>query len=169
MANKEANKESRFGAGLLLGAAIGALAALFLSPKSGRENREMVQKKLRELQKFIEEKEIDEEAKKIFGEVTARSRSLYAALKSETKARVEELRSAIEAVDTDRFKKQVSSIIARLREEGGAAELVEKAQAFLMSYIKTDGGKAKDKTAKTDKQSSEDSAAPAGSGGKNEA
>lgn len=49
--------KSKFGLGLILGIVGGALAGLFLSPKSGQENREAIAKKIEELKKTY--KEID--------------------------------------------------------------------------------------------------------------
>ncbi|MCX7996649.1 MAG: YtxH domain-containing protein [Patescibacteria group bacterium] len=132
-----AHTKSRFGTGILLGAAIGALAAFFFAPKSGKENREMIQKQIRNLRAFIEEKDIDTEARKLFGEFTTQSKKLYNSMQKETRARLEELRAAIEELDTEKYKKQVAGIIDQLRKEGGATELLEKAQKHLMGYIKT--------------------------------
>jgi len=41
---------SKLGLGLIMGTVIGAITAFFLSPKSGKENREEVMKKVRELE-----------------------------------------------------------------------------------------------------------------------
>jgi gas vesicle protein len=45
---------SSFVTGLLAGAAIGGVIALLYSPKSGKENREMLKQKLEELEKEFE-------------------------------------------------------------------------------------------------------------------
>jgi gas vesicle protein len=63
-------KSSKLGLGILIGTVIGGLAAFFLSPKSGEENREKVTKKIKQLQKLIKDQHIDEKVKEIFGDVS---------------------------------------------------------------------------------------------------
>ncbi len=145
-----AHRESKFGIGLVLGTVIGGLAAFFLSPRSGKENQEIVKKKLAEMQKFIEEKEIDKEAKKIFGDVTEKTKKLSTQLQKETKTRWAELQDAAQNFDMEQYTKQVTKITDQLKKDGGAEELLEKARNYLMSFFEQ-GGQEK-KTAKSEKK-----------------
>ena len=52
-------KSSKFGIGVLIGTLLGGLAALFLSPTTGEENREIVAKKVKQLEKLLEDAELE--------------------------------------------------------------------------------------------------------------
>ncbi len=145
-----AQRGSKFGMGLVIGTVIGGLAAFFLSPRSGKENQEMVKKKLADMQKFIEEKEIDKEAKKIFGDVSEKTKKLSQQLQQETKTRWADLQDAAQNFDIEQYTKQVTKITDQLKKEGGAEELMEKARNYLMSFFQ-EGGSEK-KTTKTEKK-----------------
>jgi gas vesicle protein len=129
------NGGAKFGIGLALGAAIGAVAAFFFSPKSGKENRDLVKKKMRELEKFIYDAEIDERVKKVYGDVSDQSKKAYKMLKKETQDRVDELNDALENIDVEKYSKSVTKIVDKLQKEGGAKDMIEKAQKYLMSFI----------------------------------
>lgn len=129
------NGGAKFGVGLALGAAIGAVAAFFLSPKSGKQNREMVKGKLKELEKFINDADIDERVKKVYGDVSEKSKNAYKMLKKETQDRADELNDAIENIDVEKYTKSVTKIVDKLQKEGGAKDVVEKAQKYLMGFI----------------------------------
>lgn len=145
------NGGAKFGVGLALGAAIGAVAAFFLSPKSGKQNRDMVAKKMRELDKFINDAEIDERVKKIYGDVSEKSKSAYKMLRKETQDRMDELNDAMENVDVEKYSKSVTKIVDKLQKEGGAKDIVEKAQKYLMGFIENI---KPEKTEKSDKKDS---------------
>ena len=81
-------KSSKFGIGLFIGTLLGGLTALFLSPTSGEENRKLLAKKIKELEKMLEEEHIDKKVKEIFGEVTEEARDLYLKTKKELIKRV---------------------------------------------------------------------------------
>jgi gas vesicle protein len=50
------SKKGKFGIGLLLGAAVGAVAGILTAPKSGKETREDLKKKGKEVAEVVKEK-----------------------------------------------------------------------------------------------------------------
>jgi len=149
------HKDSKFGIGLVIGTIIGGVAALFLSPRSGKETQEMMKKKLAEMQKFLEEKEIDKEAKKIFGDVSEKTKKLSTQLQKETKTRWADLQDAAKNFDVEQYKNQVTKITDQLRKEGGPEELLEKARTYLMSFFEQGGEEKKPKAATSGKKEDE--------------
>lgn len=147
-------KQTKFGIGLMIGAAVGATAAFFLSPKSGKENREDAKKKIGkikehvdtqskqakikmdELIKFVEEKQYDEKVKKMFSDASEESKKMYATLRKETATQLSNLRQSIEKVDTAKYQKTVDDIIAKMKKDTKASQTnLDEAKRYLMSFI----------------------------------
>lgn len=106
-------KSSKFGLGVLTGTVIGAVTAFFLSPKSGKENREMVAKKAEELKKLLEEKEIDKKVKEIFGELTDEAMTLYLQTREELIIYLSQLANSISEINLDDYKKGVDLTVKK--------------------------------------------------------
>lgn len=130
-----ANRSSKFGVGLMIGTAIGAVAAYFLSPRSGKENREMAQKKMKELQSMMEDGTVETRVKEIYGDASDKSKKAYQQLRTETKSRMGQIQKALEDLDVEKYKGEVTKIVETLQKDGGAAELVEKARTYLLAYV----------------------------------
>lgn len=129
---------SKFGLGVLLGAAAGAVAAMFLSPRSGKENRELAIAEWDRFKKFLDEKKevADKRVREIYGEVNEKSRSVYAELKTQTQKKLGDLETAIEKMDAESYKKSVGEIIEKLKDNAEAsAEQLDKSRSYLMSYL----------------------------------
>lgn len=140
-----ASKSSKFGIGLVLGTLIGGAAAFFLSPKSGKQNQAMAKKKFMEFQKLIEEGTLEQEARKIFGDVTEKTKKFSTTLQKETKTRMADMQDAVQNVDVDKYRKQVIKITDELQKEGAAADMLDKAKAYLMGFIDRVAETAKEK------------------------
>jgi gas vesicle protein len=110
-------KASKFGLGLFIGTVVGGLAALFLSPKSGKENRELVMKKAKQLRKLLEEKEVDKKVKEIFGEVSEEARSLFLLAKEEVIKGLASLEEAVEKIDKEKYIKIVEDAVKKVKKE----------------------------------------------------
>lgn len=124
--------QSKFGFGLFVGAVLGGVAAFFLSPQSGKENREMAAKKLAEWKKKYEGKKPEEIAKEIFGTASTEGKALYVKAQSELNARLEEVKKRAEGIDQEAYKQVVDEVVSRLSKEGeGAVERIEKLAAYL--------------------------------------
>ncbi len=100
------DKKSKFGLGVLLGTIIGGITALFLSPKSGKENREVVAKKIDELKKILEEEKVDEKLKE-----------LYSKAKNWLVEELELLKKTIDEIDYVKYQKTVDKVVKRVKKE----------------------------------------------------
>lgn len=107
-------KSSKFGLGLLIGTVLGGLASFFLSPKSGEENREEVVKKVKQLKKLLEEKEIDKKVKEIFGEVSDEAVKIYNQAKTWLIEDLAQLKDAVEHIDKEKYTTAVEKVVKRV-------------------------------------------------------
>lgn len=89
-------KKSKFA--FVTGLVIGTLTAFFLSPRSGKENRELAQKKLKELEKLLQEKGVDKKVKEIFGSVSEQTSKLYADVRAEALKNVASLKGNLDEI-----------------------------------------------------------------------
>jgi len=110
-------KKSKFGLGLIIGSLIGGLTALFLAPKSGKEMREDVRKKIKELEKILAEKELDKKAKKIIEDLSEEAKVWYEKAKGWLIEELASLKKKVEEINWQDYQKAVAKIIARLKKE----------------------------------------------------
>src|SRR5690554_5882925 len=94
-------KKSNFGIGVLIGAVLGSAAAFFLSPKSGKENREMAMKKFEQIKKMLKNKSVDEIVTEIFGKVSEEGKRLYSLAVEEMNNRLDAMKETIDDIDRD--------------------------------------------------------------------
>ncbi len=110
---------SKFGLGLFIGALLGAIAGLFLAPRTGKETREEAKKMLDELKKRYRTGELEDKVRKIFGDVRKESMKLYMTAKDEIGDKVREAKGKMNRQDFDRIVDEVTS---RLRKAGKVTE-----------------------------------------------
>lgn len=110
-------KSSKFGLGLLFGSILGGIAALFLSPTTGKENRELVAKKIEELKKLMEEKEIDKKVQEIFGEVSDEAKELYLKAKELLIQKLAELKETVQNIDREKYMTAVEDTMLYVQKE----------------------------------------------------
>lgn len=110
-------KSSKFGIGVLIGTLLGGLAALFLSPTTGEENRELVAKKVKQLEKLLEDAELDKKLKSIFGETTEEVKMVYLQAKKEIIKKLAALKEAIDSIDKEKYEKVVHETVDLLKKE----------------------------------------------------
>lgn len=110
-------KSSKFGIGVLIGTLLGGLAALFLSPTTGEENRELVAKKVKQLEKLLEDAELDKKLKSIFGETTEEVKMVYLQAKKEIIKKLAALKEAVESIDRTKYEKVVHETVDLLKKE----------------------------------------------------
>ncbi len=113
----EQKKSSKLGLGLVIGTVIGGLAAFFLSPKSGGENRAMVAKKVKQLEKLLKEKEIDKKVKEIFGEASEEAVKVYNQAKTWLIEDLAKLKEAINEIDKEKYTTAVEKVVKRVQKE----------------------------------------------------
>ncbi len=110
-------KTSKLGLGILIGTVIGGLAAFFLSPKSGEENREEVTGKIKQLKKLLKDKHVDERVKEIFGEVTDEAERIYTQAQDWLIEDLAVLKEAVDKIDKDKYTKVVEDVMKKVRKE----------------------------------------------------
>ncbi len=144
--------KSKFSTGLLLGALLGGAAAFFLSPKSGKENREMAKKKLAEWKERYEGKSPEEIAKEIFGSASAEGKKLYMRAQDEMNKQLDKIKKSADEIDQEKYASVVRDVMGRLKDEKEATkERVAKLQEYLMDrweYVSSESEKDAKKLAK---------------------
>lgn len=105
-------QSSNFGLGVVFGALVGAVTALFLTPTTGEENRKKALEMYEKVKQMVQEGEIEEKAKELFGEVTEEGTRLIAEVRSEILTRLDEVKSDVSTFDKEKFTKYVEDTVA---------------------------------------------------------
>ncbi|MBI3620291.1 hypothetical protein HY214_04075 [Candidatus Roizmanbacteria bacterium] len=127
-------KGSSFGIGVLIGTILGGLAAFFFSPNSGEENREIVAKKIKEVEKWLDQADIPGQLKEIYGEVSDEGIRLYKQVAKELKVKLNEAKKAIDNFDGDKYQAMVGEAVDKVRKETDATiELADKLKRYLVN------------------------------------
>jgi len=127
------SKKKNFGTGIFLGAIIAGITTYFLSPRSGKENRECVKNRISEIKKFIDEKEIDQKIKEIFGDLSDDSKKYYAFIKDEISKKYDKLKETLDEKEIDEI---ILEIISDLKKKYNAsAKTVERVKKFLLFLL----------------------------------
>lgn len=127
-------KKTKFGFGLMLGAVLGGVAAMFLTPKTGKENREIAKKKWDELNKAFKTKSKEEIVKEIFGSATKEGKKLYDLSQKELNSRLADLKKKYPNLDKTKYMDTVSEVMDRLKEE---KEATTKRLTDLSEFLKS--------------------------------
>ncbi|MBI4226059.1 YtxH domain-containing protein [Candidatus Roizmanbacteria bacterium] len=138
-------KPSRFGLGVFLGTILGGLAAFFLSPKSGEENRETVLKRMQELKKSIEKMEIEKKVKEVWGEVTEDGKKTFLKAKKQLLKRFDELQESWQDFDQKKYAKMVEDAVEDAKSETKltAEKLMKLKDMFVRDWNKIFGSEKK--------------------------
>ena len=107
---------SNFGLGMIFGALVGAVTALFLTPTTGEENRKKAAEMYEKVKQMVQEGEIEEKAKELFGDVTAEGTRLIAEVRSEILTRLDEVKADVSSFDKDKFTKYVEETVSSVGE-----------------------------------------------------
>lgn len=130
-------KANKFGLGLAVGAVLGGIAALFLTPTTGEQNRKLVADKIKELEKLLAEEHLDKKVKEIFGEATTEAKELYLKAKKEVIKRLAELKETIESIDKKKYEEVVKETVEILKKEAKReSHEMEKLKEELLSEWK---------------------------------
>lgn len=137
MSNQDSS--SKFSIGLALGIIGGALAAFFLTPTTGEENRKKAEEALQKIKKMTEEGTLDDKAREIFGEATVEGSRLIAESKKELVARIDALKGKLETFDKEKFTKLVNQTVAEVNSKVQAGtHHVEKLTSSLLAKWETE-------------------------------
>ena len=133
------DRSSKFSLGLVLGVIGGALAAFFLTPTTGEENRKKAVETFNKIKKLAQEGELDEKVHEIFGDVTEEGKRLLAESKKELLVRVEELKGQVESFDQAKFTKFVDETVNAVNEKVKAGTVyAEKLKKSLVAKWETE-------------------------------
>ena len=130
-----ADQKSSFGLGVLFGAVVGGLTAFFLSPKSGKENREDVAKKVQELKKLLEDSHLDERVKEVYGEVSKEAKMCYVQTKVLLIKKLAELKEKVHEIDKKKYMEIVDEVVLEFKKE---SKHTEKIVAKLREQLESD-------------------------------
>lgn len=131
-------QKSNFGVGIAIGAILGGVAAFFMSPRSGKENRDMAKKKIGEFKKMINDKKIDEAVKEIYGSVTEEGKKFYAMARKEIDIKLSDLQKNLKDIDQSKYKQIVMDTVDYVVKEGKTTvERVDKLKKYLLNRWNT--------------------------------
>ena len=126
-------KDSKFSAGLLIGAVLGGAAALFLSPKSGKENRKLVAKKIKELQETLNDTELQKTVKEIFGDVTDEGKKMYKEARKDLAKRLEGIQDKLEDFDHEKYTAMVGDVVEDVKGQvKGSSKHIDSLKKYLL-------------------------------------
>lgn len=135
-------KSGNFGLGVIFGAVVGAVTALFLTPTTGEENRKRALEMYEKVKQMVQEGEVEEKARELFGDVTEEGMRLIAEVRSEILARLDEIKTDVEAFDEQKFTKYVEDTVATVGERVKAsAKDVEKLKNNIVAKLETEVAK----------------------------
>ena len=146
------NKSSKLGLGMLIGVITGAVAGLFLAPKSGKKLRTDVFKRAKEIRKKIEDNNVEETVQNIFNEVSDTTITLYNSAKDMLAEKLAEVTETVSKIDKEKYVKVVNDVISTVKNEKHVAE---ETLVKLRSYLEDDFDKLtpiKTKTTKPKKK-----------------
>ncbi|HRN70387.1 MAG TPA: YtxH domain-containing protein [Candidatus Woesebacteria bacterium] len=128
------DKKSTFKTGLVVGAILGGITAFFLSPKSGKENRELAKKKFDQLRNMMKDKNIDEIVAEIYGKASDEGKKLYTKARKELDAKLEDLNDTIGDIDQKKYISLVEEVMDHIKNETEATkDRVTKLQSYLVN------------------------------------
>lgn len=132
----------KFGLGLMFGALVGAVTALFLTPTTGEQNRKRALEMYESMKKMVQDGEIEDKARELFGDVTEEGMRLIAEVRSEILTRLDEIKTDVEAFDEQKFTKYVEDTVATVGERVKAsAKDVEKLKNNIVAKLETEVSK----------------------------
>lgn len=134
-----AKKKSKIGLGLLLGATAGAVAGLFLAPKTGKELRkdakilsDKAKKFADEYKKKLEKEEPSEAAKIVFGDVTDTSVAFMQKANKELSEELGILKEKYSTIDKNKYSEAVKNLIDNYKADKALPEgSLKKLAAYL--------------------------------------
>ena len=130
----DTQKKSKFGIGLLLGSVAGAIAAIFLTPKTGKESRELALQKLNEFETYLKVNEVDVKVKKIFDDVSEDAKAVYKEVVADFSKALTELQEKVGEIDKDAYLDKMEEVIGNSRlQKVFPMEVVENFRKFLSS------------------------------------
>jgi gas vesicle protein len=104
-------KKTNFGLGMLLGTVIGGLAALLLSPGSGKQNREKFKKSIKNILKYLEKQELDKKLEALVKDSSTLASKYFSDIKEELTKDLQEIKGSVDKIDLELYSKKVDDLI----------------------------------------------------------
>ena len=133
---------------LLLGAIIGAIAALFFSTTEEGETKEIVRKKVKESKEKLGEVRESEMVKKIFGKNSEDVVRIFRETKDDLVNRLAKVKGSLEKIDKKKYIDAVNEVIGDLKKNKQVtSDQLSKMKKYLADDYKKLAGKKKVKKA----------------------
>ncbi len=129
---------------LLVGAAVGYAASLFLSPETKLKHRQNIKTKTDELKKLLTDKEEQKRVKDIFKENSEAAQERYRRAKFTVISTLSQMRGTIQDIDKQKYTYAVEKALEDLKENG---ELPKTQLDRLKRYLIEDFQKIKSNVA----------------------
>jgi hypothetical protein len=126
---------------LLLGAALGYAASLFLSPETRAKHRVELERKSRELKDILTDPDERERIREIFEENTDQAHTMYTHTKARLVTFLAGIRGGLQEIDKQKYVQAVDKALTELKKDG---ELPKKQLDRLRKYLTEDYQKIKD-------------------------
>lgn len=128
--------DNKFGLGILFGAIAGAIATFFLSPTTGEENRKKAVEVYDKIKAMVEEGEIDDKAKELFGEATEEGKRLLSEVRGEIMTRLDAAKHEMDTFDKAKFTKFVDETISMVgqRLKASSVQMEKLRETFIAKF-----------------------------------
>ncbi len=134
----EQKKSSKFGLGIIVGLISGAVAGVFLAPKTGKKMRADLTKKAKQIRNMLKDADPEIIISDIFDEVTEKSTSVYNEVKDMLSEKLADLAESAQAIDKGKYLQVVRAIIDELR---GRQKMTEEQLDKVKKHLEEDFGK----------------------------
>jgi gas vesicle protein len=104
------DRDSKFNSGLVIGAILGVIAAIFLTPKTGKEMQEEAKKKFKILKEKLESGEMEKRVLAIFGDTNIESKKIY----METREDVINTYNKLKEINYDKYVGLVNDAVDKI-------------------------------------------------------
>jgi len=130
------NSSEKFGLGLIFGAIAGAVATFFLTPTTGEENRKKAKEIFEKVKIMVEEGEVEQKAKELFGDVSEEGKRLIAEARTEILEKMDEVKSDIDNFDKAKFMKFVNETVTSVgaRVKASSTQMEKLKASFLAKF-----------------------------------
>lgn len=111
------SKKGKLGLGLLLGAAAGYAASLFISEKTRDKHKATLEAKFNQVKEFINDPKEQERLKELFEEKTKGAAKTYEAIRTQVAGKLEDASKTWQKIDKDKYTKVIEKSLDQLKSE----------------------------------------------------
>ena len=129
--------KSKFFLGGILGAVAGVVGGLLFAPQTGEETR----KNLKKLLETSSIKDIEKQAKDVFGKGSERATEIYSSLREELMKKVSELKESGQEIDFNKYQKLIGVVVQSAKHE---LKDTKNGMTKVTNYLKRDWMKVKE-------------------------